>query len=451
MLGASQQVARGIDEDEMSTLIVRRPGIRGLRESPEIEVAKTRPARRASDRERGEAPTCSTTKTRGPLLYGLLSVLALATAGCNMTARDAFTAQWTEAAAAPSPALFKTWADAPFPDIARFLATRRLGRANCALNYLALSGGGADGAFGAGLLKGWSELGTRPSFDLVSGVSAGALIAPFAFLGSSYDRDLQLTFDGHALEDLGRLQNPFVHPVVDALSDPQPLRRLIENYVTPDLLAAIALQHRMGRRLLVVTTNLDAQRPTLWNMGAIAASDSPDSLKLFRDVLQASASVPGIFPPVMITSKVDEKSFQEMHVDGGATTPIFANPDLLTSLNRDTSAACRSRMHMWLVVNNTQPPEFKIVADNVVSISMRSYSTIIKAETKGFVTASFEASQRVGVDFNLAYIDEATGYDPMNAFRQDYMKAVFALGEERSLDGAAWRKSLSRMMEAATP
>src|SRR6202035_5984759 len=121
--------------------------------------------------------------------------------------------------------------------------------------------------------------------------------------------------------------------------------------------------------------------------------------------------------------KVDEKSFQEMHVDGGATTPIFANPDLLTSLNRDTSAACRSRMHMWLVVNNTQPPEFKIVADNVVSISMRSYSTIIKAETKGFVTASFEASQRVGVDFNLAYIDKATGYDPMNAFRQDYMKA----------------------------
>ena len=194
------------------------------------------------------------------------------------------------------------------------------------ITYLALSGGGSGGAFGAGILTGWTTAGTRPTFDVVSGVSTGALIAPFAFLGSSYDPTLAELYTSGIAETLVR-PRPIIGLLGAALSDPAPLRRLVERYVTDDMLRKIAAEHSKGRRLFVVTTNLDAQRTVIWDMGAIAAHGHEQALVLFRNVLIASASIPAVFPPVMIEVTMNGKRFQEMHSDGGATTQLFTAPE----------------------------------------------------------------------------------------------------------------------------
>src|SRR5262249_19526543 len=152
---------------------------------------------------------------------------------------------------------------------------------------------GADGAFAAGVLAGWSQAGTRPEFSLVTGASIGALISPFAFLGSRYDAELRDTITTISAADIFEDR-----PTSESFLDSWPLKGLIEKHVTAKLLADVASEHRRGRRLLTVTTNIDAGRRVLWNMGAIAERGDDKALKLFRDVLLASASIPGFFPPV---------------------------------------------------------------------------------------------------------------------------------------------------------
>jgi len=378
------------------------------------------------------------------LRLGLIPALIASICGCSLVPRDKFTAADMNASEPLDAVQVRMWADAAPAAISRLFGPAKGAKPACDMNFLALSSGGSDGAFSAGLLKGWDDLGTRPQFDVVSGVSTGALIAPFAFLGRDYDGILQQTFGGQLSENLNGLQRPIRGLMEGGLIDAQPLRRLIERYTTADLLARIATEHRRGRRLFVVTTNLDAQRAVLWNMGAIAASGRSGARKLFQDVLLASASVPAAYPPVMIAAAANGKSFKEMHVDGGASTPIFALPEMLADASR-TEASCRRKSHLWLVINNTQPPEFEITANSSLSIALRSYATLIKSETKGVVTSAFEASRRLGIDFNVAYIDQAVGYDPAAPFRPEYMGKVFALGRSEAANGSVWHKSTTEM------
>src|SRR5436190_16196459 len=176
---------------------------------------------------------------------------------------------------------------------------------------LALSGGGADGAFGAGLLAGWTANGTRPQFTFVTGASAGALLAPFAFLGPSQDQTLMNFFATGEMANLLQAESlPGVLSV--GFFKTAPLRELIARHIDAELLEAIAREHRSGRRLYVVTTNLDAQRTAIWDMGQIAASVEPHALELFRDVLTASASIPGVFAPVLIDVEANGRRFAEM-------------------------------------------------------------------------------------------------------------------------------------------
>jgi predicted acylesterase/phospholipase RssA len=171
---------------------------------------------------------------------------------------------------------------------------------------LALSGGGPDGAFAAGLLAGWTEASDRPEFEIVTGVSVGALIAPFAFLGPNRDAELSSLMTGIRTEDV--LDFRFFGALRGALgvADPAPLRRRLSAVVDNAMLADIARAHRDGRRLLVVTTNIDAARPVLWDMGAIAEAGAR---QLFLDVLLASASIPGAFPPVPIVVEAGGERF----------------------------------------------------------------------------------------------------------------------------------------------
>jgi predicted acylesterase/phospholipase RssA len=201
-------------------------------------------------------------------------------------------------------------------------------------SYLAVSGGGDNGAFGAGLLVGWSENGTRPSFKLVTGISTGAPIAPFAFLGSAYDPQLRAVYTDITPSEVYQRRWLIEAVFNDALSDTDPLFQLISRYADADLLAAIAREYRKGRVLLIGTTNLDQQRPILWNIGAIAASGQPGALDLFRKILRASASIPGVFPPVMIDVEAGGHRYQEMHVDGGAVAQTFLLPVQVNTIFR---------------------------------------------------------------------------------------------------------------------
>src|ERR1700686_3882841 len=204
-------------------------------------------------------------------------------------------------------------------------------------NLLAISGGAEDGAFGAGLLVGWSDAGTRPVFDLVTGVSSGALIAPFAFLGREYDGQLREIFTKYGRQDIFTYNVPGLLEG-SALADDAPLARLIERYVDDAFLQEIANERIKGRVLLIGTTNLDTQRPVLWDMGRIAMSHNPDAIVLFPKILLASATLPGVFPPVRIEVRVGGQSYDELHVDGGVTRQVFIAPSIFSFVSRDQKA-----------------------------------------------------------------------------------------------------------------
>ena len=193
-------------------------------------------------------------------------------------------------------------------------------------DYLAISGGGSDGAFGAGLLVGWSKLGTRPEFEIVTGISTGALSAPFAFLGTEYDSQLTKIYTTISTKDIMRSNGPVGAIFGSSLTDNSPLKALVATYVTPALLDRIAIENRRGRKLLIGTTNLDAQRPVVWDMTAIADSENPERLQFFRDVLVASAAIPGVFPPQLIKVVADGKTYDELHVTAARRPRLFCSP-----------------------------------------------------------------------------------------------------------------------------
>jgi predicted acylesterase/phospholipase RssA len=194
------------------------------------------------------------------------------------------------------------------------------------INLLALSGGGDAGAFGAGILVGWSAEGSRPQFNIVTGISAGALIAPFAFLGSRYDSVLESVCRSIGPSDIFRIHSVLTALSRDGLADDRPLQALSARYITAHTLADIAHEYAKGRQLLIGTTNLDARQRVFWNMGAIASSADPRALILFRQIMLASMAIPGIFPPVMIDVELDGRRYQEMHVDGSVMNTAFLLP-----------------------------------------------------------------------------------------------------------------------------
>ncbi|NKC34487.1 patatin-like phospholipase family protein, partial [Falsiroseomonas selenitidurans] len=247
------------------------------------------------------------------------------------------------------------------------------------LNLLAVSGGAEDGAFGAGLLCGWSELGTRPAFDLVTGVSTGALTAPFAFLGPAYDHALRDVFTNITATDVLRQRWLTAAIYDDALADTTPLLGIITRHLNEAMLADIARAYREGRMLLIGTTDLDAQVPVIWNIGAIAASGHRLAATVIRRVLLASASVPGAFTPVMFDVTLDGQSYQEMHVDGGAFAQAFLYPPSLTRLRRERT---RQRQPVvpataYIIRNARLDPQWANVNRRTMGIAGRAISTMI--------------------------------------------------------------------------
>jgi predicted acylesterase/phospholipase RssA len=304
-------------------------------------------------------------------------------------------------------------------------------------NILMISGGGGSGAFGVGVLAGWTATNTRPRFDVVTGVSTGALIAPYAFLGPAYDKTLVHLFTSGVAQELVAINGPF-GVFGSSLLKPGPLKRHVERSITPNVLNQIAAEHRNGRRLLVLTTNLDTQRGVIWNMGAIAASGTPDALKLFRDVIVASASVPGVFPPVMIQATSNGRQFQELHSDGGSTSQILT-PPLLVENALFSEGTVQQKVNLYVIVNNALIPEFAVTPNRAVSSLGRAYSTFLKSQAQSELTALYNHARRTGANFHVASIEVQIPYSMLNPLDRNYMQAVYRLGYEQTTSGALWK------------
>lgn len=307
---------------------------------------------------------------------------------------------------------------------------------------LAISGGGEDGAFGAGILCGWSDQGTRPQFELVTGVSTGALTAPFAFLGPRWDHALKAVYTDITPADVLRPRFLTAAILDDAISDNAPLFRTISRYVTHEMLEEIAQGYQEGRLLLVGTANIDAQLPVTWNIGAIAASGHPKALELIRKILLASAAIPGAFPPVMIDAKNGDNEFQEMHVDGGAFTQVFLYPRILTNLRRrqNTNTPHPIAPRAYIIRNARLDPNWASVDRRALNIAGRAISTMIASAGYNDLVRIHTTTRQDGVDFNLAYISSQFDGVYSEPFEQAYMRKLFSYAYQRSVSGFDWAK-----------
>jgi predicted patatin/cPLA2 family phospholipase len=307
---------------------------------------------------------------------------------------------------------------------------------------LAISGGAANGAYGAGLLSGWSISETRPTFQTVTGISTGAIIAPFAFLGSKYDNLLEEFYTKYSTRDVMQLRFPFVNSLVST----RPLERIIERYYSAEVLKEIAVEYQKGRRLYVGTTNLDAQRLVIWDMGKIASFGNEKSLRLFRKVILASASIPVAFPPVYFNVQAGGKDYDEMHVDGGITRQVFFIYDVLQGLEKAVKEKGldpkRNKYRIYVIRNGYVDPHYKEVPDKIISIAERTMDTMTNAQSIGDIYQLYVFAKNANKgDFNLAYIPASYISCAKESFDPVDMKKLYELGFNDAVEGYAWRKS----------
>ena len=340
--------------------------------------------------------------------------------------RTAFTAEDESAAVIPGIADARAWGDSE-TDFARLLPP-------ASGPWLAISGGGSDGAYGGGVLAGWTESGTRPEFAVVTGSSIGALIAPFAFLGPRYDDEIRKNFTTIAAADI--FEDRMTR---DSLFDYWPLKRVIEQRITAKLLAEIAAEHARGRRLFVATTNLDAGRRVVWNMGAIAARGDDKALKLFRDVLLASSSIPGFFSPVSIEVEAGGKRFEEMHNDGTLTAPFFVVPESMLSAS---SASRPPLTQLYVIVNSKLGPEFQMSDRSIPSVLGRSIAVALTAALQADVSLIRVGAQRHGIALRIAHVDATFNYPSRGPFDGKYMQALYDVGVAAGKSGTAFKDAL---------
>lgn len=325
---------------------------------------------------------------------------------------------------------------------------RRLTRGDQRRSILALSGGGANGAYGAGMLVGWSQRGDRPEFDIVTGVSTGALAAPYAFLGSDWDDELAAAYsEGHTEGLLSwRSFAAFLSP---GLYSPRTLEALVEEHVTPALLTEIAQATREGRRLLVATTNLDSGETVIWDMGLLAEAGDENALRLFRQILLASASIPGVFPPVLIAGVTESGTVQqELHVDGGVNTPFLGVPEGMI-LSGETLPGWRGS-ELFIIVNGKLGLSRRQTRGSLPSVFARSYQSMTQSLLRTSLAAQGAFARRNGMRISVAAIPQEVEASALD-FDQDAMKALFEEGRRRAVSGNGWVPLDAEVVEPPSP
>ncbi len=306
--------------------------------------------------------------------------------------------------------------------------------------YLAISGGGANGAYGAGILYGWSESGTRPEFSMVTGISTGALTAPFSFLGSDYDDVLKTVYTTTNTNEVVKRRGFISAIFSDSVADTEPLKKLIAKFITSDVIKAIAVEHKKGRRLYIGTVNIDAGRSVIWSIGAIASSDYPRKDELIRDIMRASAAIPIAFPPVAINIEANGKQYDELHVDGGTGSQVFVYPAAVNWQRITQKLRVQGKPKVYVMRNAFIEPNFRDTQRRILPIASRTIESLIRTQGIGDLYQIYALCKRDGNDFNLAYIPSSFDEEPVEAFDPIYMSKLFELGYQKGLKGYPWEK-----------
>ncbi|MFA9420100.1 MAG: patatin-like phospholipase family protein [Gammaproteobacteria bacterium] len=310
---------------------------------------------------------------------------------------------------------------------------------------LSLSGGGEHGAFGAGFLKGWSASGSRPVFKVVTGVSTGALIAPFALLGSEYDDTLEEVYTQVTADDIYLKKSILGAYWRESLADNQPLRNMVEEYVTDEIIDAIGMAHNNGQRLLISTTNFDAQRAVIWSMGAVANSRHADAYEIFRSILVASAAIPILFPPTFIEVEAEGEVYDEMHVDGGTLGQMVYFGSTI-----DWKAALRKvsgdkepvdNSVLYIVVDGETDHHYDVVPRRLTPIANRTIKTMVKASVLSSLYKMFLHAEVNGYDFK--YVSLPKTYEPFDdtPYDPEEMRRMFRIGHKMGMEGDSWLSS----------
>jgi len=308
-------------------------------------------------------------------------------------------------------------------------------------DFLGISGGGSNGAFGAGLFCGWTEAGTRPAFKVVTGISTGALTAPFVFAGPEYDHVLREVYTKTTTEQILDPRGLISAMFNDAMADTKPLWNTLSKYVDDKLLSAIATEYKKGRILVIGTTNLDARRAVLWNIGEIAASGHPKALETVRRIMIASAAIPGAFPPVFFDVEVDGKKYQEMHVDGGTMTQVFLYPPSM-KLREEAAARGVTRERRAYVIRNARlNPDWADVDRKLMPIAARAIDSLLHTQGVGDLYRIYLNAQRDGIDYNLAFIPPSFTLESKEPFDPEYMTKLFQVGFDMAKKGYPWEKT----------
>lgn len=381
--------------------------------------------------------------------------LAIALAGCGTLLRNPVPPLLTPVATIPHMPDVRAWAGEPSPAMERDLAEsfEQESRedfppaADGIIHYahLALSGGGANGAFGAGFLTGWSSAGDRPVFKIVTGVSTGALMAPFAFLGPSYDnalREFYTTTSSRDIFVMGSLFNLATRLLSgEALADTSPLTTLIEQHVDAELVRRVAEAHARGRRLYIGTVDLDSLRFVVWNMGLIASSDLPEALALFRQVMLASASIPIVFPPVFFDVEADGRRYDEMHVDGGVGARVFYNEGLFRPSiirQRGGRGAAEGREDIFVIHNGQLFSAPRPTRRTVPGIAMRVLDASSRSAVIGDLFRIHAVALNERASFHWVTIPDGIEIRGEEVFDPVQMKALYEVGYQRATGGAGW-------------
>jgi predicted acylesterase/phospholipase RssA len=325
----------------------------------------------------------------------------------------------------------------PSQSVARRVRAQRAGQP---VNILALSGGGADGAFGAGALVGLTRSALRPQFSVVTGVSTGALIAPYAFLGSDWDDELVEVYTSGRAEHL--LHSRGLGALFgSSIYSGTPLKELVDRYATDALIQAVAHEASTGRLLLVATTDVSTGEPVIWDLGSIAMNGGPGARALFRDVLVASASVPGLFPPVVIRVQEQQALYEEVHVDGTVAVPFFV-PLAFVELTRDASDPSDGTA-VYVIVDGRlsgQPAPIRLRTRSILS---RSVSAGLNHMLRTTLELTATDAELEGAQFQVAAIPVA--YPQLNSFdfRTSTMRSLFQYGYKCAQAGRLWTSSRS--------
>ncbi len=319
--------------------------------------------------------------------------------------------------------------------------------------HLALSGGGANGAFGAGFLNGWTATGSRPTFKIVTGVSTGALMAPYAFLGPDHDGALRRFYTTTSDADVFAAGNPLMALLRrDALANTAPLEALIARAIDAPLLARIAAEHRAGRRLYMGTADLDSRQFVVWNMGLIATRGSPEALALFRRVMLASASIPIAFPPVLIEVDVLGKRYDEMHVDGFVAANIFLHAGIIDPQRLYNRLSRAPATYDAFMIHNGQLAAASDPAERSLrGIAFRSIDVAGRAGMIGDLFREYAYARRDGARFAWVTIDSRLALADAASFDPARMTVLYQVGYDRAREGPVWLSRPPGMSPADEP